>query len=375
MKIIKIIIIGFMILSFFTFSMAYGAPWKTKKLTFTSNASFDPAIGVDGSNIYVVWREGDLNTNIYFKKSMDRGATWQASKNLKYRGSCTGNYESPAIAVDASNIYVVCDDQSKIYLKKSTDGGTTWKATKKLTITQYWTGYPKIAVNGSNIYMVCQGTSSSAVYNNDEIYFKKSTDGGATWQATERLTNALYWAVDPAIAVVGSNIYVVWEECISGGSAIFFKKSTDGGATWQPTKRLTNTTGPTIKPALAANGSNIYVVWLEGSAIFFKKSTDGGATWQATKKLANTIYGGSPSMAVYGSDICVVWEDSTPGNPEIYFIMSKNRGATWQPKMRLTSTSGNTYHPAIAINSSNIYVVCDDGTSGNYEIYLMYTTH
>jgi hypothetical protein len=55
------------------------------------------------------------------------------------------------------------------------------------------------------------------------------------------------------------------------------------GDTWTPNKRLTNTTNHSLHPAIAANGSNIYVVWEDytpGSyEIYFKKSDDGGATW------------------------------------------------------------------------------------------------
>ncbi len=49
---------------------------------------------------------------------------------------------------------------------------------------------------------------------------------------------------------------------------------------------------------------------------------------------------------------------------------STDEGATWSAAQRLTWTSGWSYFPAIAIDSSNtIHVVWYDDSLGNYEIY------
>src|SRR4030042_1392055 len=113
-----------------------------------------------------------------------------------------------------------------------------------------------------------------------------------TWTASKRLTNNAGSSSYPAIAVDGSNIYVVWEDNTPGNGEIYFKKSDDGGATWTTNKRLTNTAGGTYEPAIAVDGSNIYVVWYDytpgNDEIYFKKSDDGGVTWTTNKRLTNT---------------------------------------------------------------------------------------
>ncbi len=50
--------------------MAYGITWETNK-RLTWNAGNSPAIAVDGPNIYVVWEDSTTgNWEIYFKKGI-----------------------------------------------------------------------------------------------------------------------------------------------------------------------------------------------------------------------------------------------------------------------------------------------------------------
>jgi hypothetical protein len=286
--------------------------------------------------------------------------TWNTSVSL-----------CPAIAVDGSNIYVVWYDyrlgSPEIYFKKSDDGGATWTTSKNLTNNAGYSNIPAIAVDGPNIYVVWQ--------EDYEIYFKKSDDGGATWTTSKNLTNNAGLSLLPAIAVDGSSIYVVWIDDTPGNYQIYFKKSDDKGVTWTTSKNLTNNAGAFYNPAIAADGSNIYIVWedytMGVSEIYFKKSDNGGATWSKKKNLANNL-GDSwySAIAVNGSNIYVVWSDCTPGNYEIYFKKSDDKGVTWTTSKNLTNNAGLSDDPAIAVDGPNIYVVWDDDTPGNYEIYF-----
>jgi phosphoribosyl-AMP cyclohydrolase len=95
--------------------------------------------------------------------------------------------------------------------------------------------------------------------------------------------------------------------------------------------------------------------------------------WTKSKRLTwnkgESLY---PVIAVDGQDIYVVWEDYTPGNAEIYFKNSNDRGATWTKSKRLTWNKGDSYDPAIAVDGQDIYVVWANfiQTPANYEIYF-----
>jgi hypothetical protein len=363
-------------------AMAYCITWSTKKrLTNNEGGSGSPAIAVDGSDIYVVWCDDTTGnpdiSELYFKKSVDGGITWTTGKRITHNA---GNSVFPAIAVDGSNIYVVWEDSTpgnkEIYFKRSDDGGVTWTTGKRLSYRDGQSMAPDIAVDGSNIYVVWYDDRS--LVRDRGIYFKRSDDEGATWSAHERLTNNVGENSLPAIAVDGSNIYIVWYYDPSGttlDSEIYFKKSDDGGVTWTADMRLTNKEVDSVSPDIAIDGSNIYVVWVDNiagnSEIYFKKSDDGGATWTNDDRLThNTGFSLRPAIAVDGSNIYVVWEDSTPGNQEIYFKNSDDGGVTWTTGKRLTNNISSSYAPDIAADGSNIYVVWEDNRGGDYEIFF-----
>jgi len=360
------------------FAAARGAAWTTKRLTYNSSVSDCAAIAGYSANIYVVWSDNSQgNFDIYFKKSVDSGATWQTAQRLTYS---TGSFRVPTIAISGANIYVVwCDDtpgNKDIYFKKSADGGATWHTAKKLTSNTGESRYPVIAVSGSNIYVVWHDDTPG----NAEIYFRKSVDGGATWQTAKRLTNNAGSSVFPSIAASGSDIHVVWQDNTPGNAEIYYIKSADGGSTWKTLQRLTENAGDSLCPAIAFNGAKIFVVWENDISlnheIFFRKSADNGATWQVSKRLTHASgFGGSgnSSIAVSGANIYIAWEDTTKGNNEIYFMNSADNGTTWLSSQRLTNNAGYSYNPAIIVNFFLIYVVWYDDTPGNLEIYLKYT--
>src|SRR4030065_135449 len=95
---------------------------------------------------------------------------------------------------------------------------------------------------------------------------------------------------------------------IYGILVLFLPVAAKGDITWIPEKKLTTNAGDSKSPSIAVNGSKVYVVWSDNTPgnyeIFYKKSTDGGNTWSANKKLSSTSGSSEkPSITVDGSDI------------------------------------------------------------------------
>ena len=356
------------------------ADWSaTKRITWTSGGSYEPAIAMDSSdNLHVVWQDFTPgNREIYYKRSTDGGASWGASKRLTWT---SGESFSPALAIDSGDaIHVVWyDDTSgeyEVYYKRSEDGGTNWSSTERLTWTSGISLHPAIAIDSSStIHVVWEDHTPG----NADIYYKASTNGGTTWSAAKRLTWTSGQSFLPAIDADSSDgIHVIWQDHTDGNGEVYYKASADGGTTWSAAKRLTWTSGESYGPgiSIASNGA-IHIVWYDDSLvnleIYYKRSTDGGATWSVSQRLTWTL-GDSlyPATSIDSSDaIHIVWQDDTPGSDEIYYKKSTDGGITWSSAQRRTSTPGYSEAPAVAIDSGDIiHIVWQCDTPGNYEIY------
>jgi hypothetical protein len=85
---------------------------------------------------------------------------------------------------------------------------------------------------------------------------------------------------------------------------------------------------------------------------------------------ANNGTSENPQIAVEGNNVYVVWQDNTPGNYDIFFTHSSDNGSSFAPVSTLSKNNGTSENPQIAVEGNNVYVVWQDNTPGNYEIIL-----
>jgi hypothetical protein len=169
---------------------------------------------------------------------------------------------------------------------------------------------------------------------------------------------------------------LVWYDAAHGSNDIYYKKSTDGGSNWTGSQRITWSSNWSIYPALAFDSSdNIHVVWCQNSSgnyeVYHKSSTDGGTTWGGSKRLTwNSGRSYVPEIAIDSNDnLHVVWDDDTPGIKEVYYKRSTNSGTSWTTD-RLSWNLGTSEYPNIALDSNNdIYVVWANYIPFNFEIF------
>jgi len=368
-------------LGLFFLASAAQADWQpVKRITWTAGESYQPRAAVDSlGHLYVVWYDYvDQAHDAYFKRSTDGGTSWSASQRLN---GPTGKSAKPVIAVDSlDRIHVVWLDSTignaEVYYKRSTDGGTSWSAGQRLTWNTALSDEPALVIDPSdNLHLVW----SDGTPGNQELFYKKSTDGGVNWSAVQRITWTSSGSFSPAIAVdVAHYLHVAWYDQVSFDvSAVYYKRSTDNGDSWSSGKCLSSTGAVAQSPDIAVDSSgHIYTAWNDdtpgNSEIYFRTSANSGGTWPAGKRLTWTS-GGSfhPALAVDPyHNLHLVWHDNPAGNFEIYYRKTNTHGSTWTPAERLTWNSGQSWEPAIAIDlSGNIHVVWSDGTPGNLEIY------
>jgi hypothetical protein len=183
--------------------------------------------------------------------------------------------------------------------------------------------YPSIAASGSVVHVVWQDRRNT----NMDIYYRRSTDAGATWGPDIRLmTNPLppSLILIPSISSSGSDVHVVWDDSRDGNNEIYNKRSTDAGITWGPDTRLTNNLSNSFSPNVSASGQDVHIVWYEGSGlnygIYYNHSTNAGVSWESDSRLtADSGFAFIASVAVSGPAVHVVWIEDVDENEEIFY--------------------------------------------------------
>jgi hypothetical protein len=366
-------------LGLFLFVQVAQADWTpAKRLTWTSGPSEAAAIAADSSgHLHVVWSDGTPgNTEISYRRSLDEGITWQPIQRLTWT---PGTSWAPAIAVEASgSIHMVWYDDSsgndEVYYKKSTDGGATWTPSLKLTWSAGFSVAQTVAVDAAGGLHVVFSDNTPGEF---EIYYKKSTDNGDSWTASRRLT----WTPGDSYVVSmdispSNQLHLVWTEDGAGSEEVYYRKSTDGGASWTASQRLTWTTSPSLSPGISVDSlGRLHLIWQDNMSgnidLYYKRSSDAGASWTASQRLTwTTGLSFSPDSVIHPpANLHVVWQDDTPGNYEIYYKKSTDGGATWTTSQRLTWNSSWSGSPDVAVApSGHPHVVWEDNAPGNYEI-------
>ena len=339
-----------------------------------SHTSYNNAwcIAASGDVVHTVWYDGrDGNTEIYYKRSTDGGLSWGADTRLT---SNSASSYAPSISVSGQVVHIVWydnrDGNFEIYYKRSSNGGYSWSADTRLTNDNAYSGYSSVALSGSVVYVVWHDYRDG----NPEIYYKRSPDGGLSWGADTRLTNNSAESGQASVTVYGSVVHVTWNDLRDGNWEIYYKRSPDGGISWGADTRLTNNTANSSSSSVSVSSSVVHVVWFDArdlnDEIYYKRSTDGGISWGTDTRLTNnTDTSWIPSITVSGLFVHVVWQDKRDGNWEIYYKRSNNAGVSWNADTRLTNYTSASLSPSVALSGLVVHVVWNDERDGNPEIY------
>ncbi len=129
--------------------------------------------------------------------------------------SYTSSNNAWCIASSGNDVHVVWydgrDGNAEIYYKRSLDEGISWGVDTRLTNNSGYSMYPSVAVSGSVVHVVWYDNRDGP-FGNDEIYYKRSTDGGVSWGADTRLTNNTAESRNPSASVSGQVVHVVWDD-------------------------------------------------------------------------------------------------------------------------------------------------------------------
>ena len=307
---------------------------SSQNLSNNPGNSTDSRIGVSENNVYLVWTDDSTgNGDIYFKRSVDNGTTFVETENL------SANNTSPSsgaqISAIGNNVFVVWQDlvsgNNEIYYRHSNNTGERFRGVSELSKTLSVDGesalYPQISVNGNNVYVVWQDKVSG----NNEIFLRESNDGGNKFSGIKNLSrNNTGDSITPRIASSGNNVFVVWTDSEPGKAQIYARASNDNAAKFGGIKNVSWSSGMSYDPQIAVGGNNsLYILWEDTSFreftfdLVLRASSDLASTFQDKVNLGRYVgeisdYG---QIAAHGNNVFVVWSDSPQYSyPQMYKI-------------------------------------------------------
>ncbi|MBM4430565.1 MAG: hypothetical protein FJ026_09510, partial [Chloroflexi bacterium] len=301
------------------------------RVTTDSDGDFDPSIiqASDGTLWAVWWAWRGFGPDLWYSTSSDGGATWASHTQL----TASPGFDTHAAIAQAADgrVWVVwTSDRTgtpQLWHKTSNDGGLSWSPDSQFT-TDAGRNYSSAMARTADGRLWVVWISDRA--GNGDVWYKTSSDNGATWSPELQLTTEAGWDDAPAITQdADGNVWVVWSSGRAGNQDIWFKTTSDSGSTWSAESQLTTSTDHEYYPTLdRANDGTLWLMWnryiysdYSGSQLWYKTSSDNGATWSKEKQW--TRFMGQDYLAdlaaLQDGSVAVAWCSDRAVNWEIWF--------------------------------------------------------
>jgi len=253
-----------------TVPLSYAYEWSPEMmLTWNSEIDGNPSIAqASDGKIWVVWYSERTGNADIFYKVYDPSKVHPWSSETRLTMDSNVDISPSVMRANDGKIWIVWstnrDGNYEIYYKNSSDNGATWSLEKNLTLNPEDDGYPSImqTVNGT-LWLAWSANRTG----NFDIYYKTSHDNGTTWSTDKFLNYTATHDRDPSITqAVDGKIWFVWVRNVIGTetSNIWYKTHNATSNTWGGTTRVTQDSGdilnlhPSVMPA---NDGKIWIVW------------------------------------------------------------------------------------------------------------------
>ena len=306
---------------YYTRSLDTGLTWsKAIAITDINGNAWNPAIAVNGLNVHDVWRVIDPLNNAHrsswYKHSLDGGDTWGATILLDDNIA-----DWPAVTVSGKMVYVANDINTsaspyntEIFFLRSEDNGATWRSHQQLTFADGRSEDEAISAQGSYVHMSWNDNRSGAM----QILYKQSSDYGVTWGPDVLLNPRNVYST--MVYTDGANVEVPSAGSPTNHYQIHLRQSADTGKTWETDKNLTNDTLHNYYyPYIVRDGSDLHLTYIKvGVGGQYLHSGDGGKTWDMPFTFFSGSIGITAFVAFSGCVLHIIYYNVT--DHHIYYL-------------------------------------------------------
>jgi hypothetical protein len=156
---------------------------------------------------------------------------------------------------------------------------------------------------------------------------------------------------------------VVWQDNSTGNYDILFKPSGSNGKGFKSVRQISNNSGDSEFPQIAAYGNNTYVVWQDNSTgnydILFSGSESNGKEFKNLRQISNNPGQSEfPQIVAYDNKSYVVWNDVSENETKILYKRGNMDKYRYGPEHELLS-NGNVQSSNLVSDGIFSYVVWD----------------
>jgi hypothetical protein len=356
-------------------------------LQLSSNTPFayDPQMvsSRTSDDVFIVWSgstSGSGEADIYFSESRDGGKTFSPPKVLSALGetragtaSSLGLQQEPRIAVSGHNVYVIWSDYSagpaQLAFVKSSDNGTTFSMPISLGTVFAAAGETRLAASDNGVYAVW--ISSADDVNAGSILIRKSYDFGASFGATESISDMGVASMPELTTGEHNEIYLTWfnttirEDGTVINNDILFSKSVGAGRNFSEPLNISESPNEfSVRPQIFVINSDKPIINNSGMALSSSSSvpvTPGILNETILNTTMSKTFKGTMGEPMNNDIVYLVWlESGQSGNIDIaniFFSKSIDGGESFTPPIGL---SNNTLDVS-QIEVDPIITASDDG--------------
>ena len=297
----------------FSKSIDHGATWSTPvkvygKVSWTDKPIL--AMSDNGQNVYIAFN-GPSGGDAYIARSTDAGGTWTQTKvvnSTRYYFAFDGDVlpNGTVVFAEASISYTgpgaSPEGLVQYHAIRSTNAGASWSdvlidsfeigapCEADGCYADYYLGHTAMSADASN-NLVYLHDGALAAGGPQTVWARTSTDGGATWSNEIALSTSGVNSSFPAVESRASgDVRAYYMQADGGPDAwnVWYRTSTNGGATWTAPVKISDATSGTAYKSAAGfkepygdygeiaitNGGKTIAIWGEGDSY-----TGPGGVW------------------------------------------------------------------------------------------------
>ncbi len=363
-----------------TLLLALAAPLAWGQAPFGEARAVSAAFGPDG-RLWLTWVDG---AHLVVSHSDDLGRTLSPPVRVNREPQRIRDHgeSRPRIAVDgAGRLFVLYNQKLErrftghVRFSRSLDGGKSFSEPVIVHRDRQTIGHAfgNLVVDAEGILHLfwLDGRDAHRAqrlgrpFTGSSLYYTRSSDGGASFEPDRALATGTCQCCRLAVAADGARPLVMWRHIFEGGvrdHALirFLASGRPGPLRRTPADGWQIDACPHHGPALAVGeGGRIHMVWYSGversPGVRYARTTDGGATFSLPLAIPD-VEAEHADVAVAGGRVYLAWRGFEGTQRVVRMMVSEDGGQHWSPPRIVARAAGRADQPFLLRRGDRVHL-------------------